>query len=147
MDNKCMYEDHYFNNKTNKWEILDKGRICYDFSCTRKHKYERPSKLCPLNINCPNAGISCLLLHNKSDLKTLCKYGKNCCDIECQYRHPTTRTIEICNNSRTCEDSLITCFRLHYISSIKPLCKYKTNCVNFMCNKLLDFHFDDKQSI
>lgn len=132
----CMYEDHYFNHKTNKWEknTIQK-RVCIDKNCTRRHKLKRSDKICPLNIKCPDIGTTCFLLHDLDKIVQMCKYGRNCCDLKCEYRHPLERQTQICPKNISCPDALITCFLLHDVSNIIPLCRYNKNCINFMCEK------------
>lgn len=134
----CMYEEHYFNHKTNKWEKKSDNyskRVCIDKTCIRRHKYKRSDKICPLNGKCPNIGSSCFLLHDLNLLVHTCKYGKNCCDLKCDFRHPSERQTKICPQNEKCPDALITCFRLHDLSIITPLCRYNKECINFMCDK------------
>lgn len=131
----CMYEEHYFNHKINKWQKLDNTRMCINKNCNRKHKLKRGTVLCPLNNNCPDMGVKCFLLHDLTLIKNLCKYGKNCCDLKCEYRHPPNRPTEICPLNEKCSEALFNCFLLHDLTQIVPICKYNKECINFMCDK------------
>lgn len=133
--NMCMYENHYFNNKTCRWERLNISRLCFDKNCNRKHNVKRLEKTCPLNTKCAEAGIICFLLHDLNSMSNNCKYGKNCCDLKCPYRHNPGRQNKICPLSENCPDALITCFLLHDLGKIIPLCRYNKDCINYMCDK------------
>lgn len=139
----CMYEEHYFNHKTNKWERINNfssggltsQRVCIDRNCTRRHKFKRSDKVCSLNGKCPNIGINCFFLHDMTLLGEICKYGRNCCDSACSFRHPSGRQTQVCALNENCPDALITCFLLHDLSKIVPLCRYNKECINYMCDK------------
>jgi hypothetical protein len=136
----CLFEDHQFNMQTKVWDVIDssKGlRRCLHSKCTRKHKLvNRPIKICKRENDCPDAGISCFLLHDNTKLTSVCHWGKDCCDLECiEYRHPFDRTSEVCPNGELCADALISCFKLHPMAKLIPLCHYKEECINYICSK------------
>jgi hypothetical protein len=135
--NMCLFEEHLFNNNTKMWEINNNElRKCLHSKCTRKHKdNNRPLVVCEHENDCPDAGITCFLLHDNTKIKSLCYYGKNCMDKDCtQYRHPKERITEICNDNN-CENASITCFKLHTMSNLQPICRFGDECINFTCNK------------
>ncbi len=139
-DKWCLFEDHIFNTQTKSWELIDstrKLRRCLHSKCARKHKLpNRPIQVCKRETDCPDAGLSCFLLHNNTKLEPICRWGKACIDLECSsYRHPKSRNNEICPLDEKCPDALITCFKLHTMSKLIPLCHYKNECVNYICQK------------
>lgn len=136
--NVCLFETHFFNIKSKAWEPSEQGlRRCLHSKCSRKHTISnRPLQVCKQENNCPDAGISCFLLHDNTKLESLCYYGKACIDLECTgYRHHPGRTTEICSLNENCPDALITCFKLHSMSKITPCCHYKEKCMNYICSK------------
>lgn len=136
---ECLFEDHFFNSKTGNWELIDGGalRRCLHSKCTRKHKLaNRPTQICPREDDCPDAGVTCFLLHNNDKIQSLCRWGKECIDIDCvAYRHPSGRSREVCTLRDSCPDAMIACFKLHDMIKLVPLCHYRQDCVNFMCTK------------
>jgi len=137
---RCLFEDHFFNTKTKAWEPIDasKGlRRCLHSKCTRKHKLaNRPVQVCKRENDCPDAGVTCFLLHDNTKLEPLCRWGINCVDKECTgYRHPRGRSTEVCVDDENCKEALINCFKLHTMSKMIPLCHYKADCINYICQK------------
>jgi hypothetical protein len=139
-ENFCLFEDHVYNSNTKRWETAPESmgsRRCLHSKCRRKHKVpNRPVKVCPREEDCPDAGITCFLLHDNTKIVPLCNWGVGCADSECRfYRHPPGRTVELCPSAEKCPDALISCFKLHPLSKLVRVCHYKVNCVNFMCVK------------
>ena len=137
MSNYCLFENHYYNNDKHIWVHTDDNRECLHSKCTRLHKNtKRPTSVCLRENDCPDANITCFLLHNNNKLRPLCHYGSKCTEVNCvSYRHPTSRTTEICPLGVECTGALIGCLKLHPLSKMSTTCYYKENCENWLCDK------------
>lgn len=134
----CLFESNYFDNYLKKWiPKTDSIRRCLHSKCDRRHKIKnRPTKVCEREFDCPNAGITCFLLHDNTAIKPLCYFDDKCCDLNCTAnRHSAGRTTEVCPDGEKCENALITCFKLHPLNKIQSVCRYKANCKNYICEK------------
>lgn len=98
--------------------------------------HNRPVQVCGREDDCPDAWITCFLLHDNTKIIPLCNWGERCIDSECRgYRHPGGRCAEVCPLEGKCQDAMIACFKLHPLSKLVALCHYRENCVNYVCSK------------
>ena len=139
----CLFEDHIFI--TNKGWVKftnNKLRRCLHSKCQRKHRIpNRPNKICDRETDCPDAGISCFLLHDNTKIIPSCYYSTNCNEVDCKLRHPSNRETKICELGSECQNALISCFLLHPLKLMIPVCPYFDDCKNYTCN----FRHSDKR--
>jgi hypothetical protein len=130
----CLFEDHVFDPSKQTWiKKQEQSRVCLHSKCPRQHRLQRPTKICSRENDCPNAGITCFLLHDNNKIAPLCRHGDKCCDADCKYRHSLKRSKETCNKGRDCTEAGLTCFNLHPLSDMVPRCKYGAYCQSYIC--------------